>query len=654
VDHPSSEPLTVEAARRRLGLGKDDRLADYLPHWKEVEMRLAGMAAEAKDPAARASFEKDLAELRDVLRMAAEEPEAASAKATTASSSSSSGKGFFLWTLILALLAGGGYFGYQEWTKSGLGDRKVTVNLRETEDRFDEALENRRWDDAENIVALMQAEGVDEEKVKASLAKVKKSRVEERGQQIAFLISNAESALEAGQLSEAEGFCSEVEKLKPDHSKIPKIREVIKESKMQVRSVLMVKSIEEAMDEENWEVAKNQLESLINANPAHPKVPEIRKRIAVAEETMVERRAEASVLIAKAKELDKGTYSPEALDLVEQAMHLYPSKENRELYQRMSSYGKVLRVPSEHGSITAALKKAEKNDRVLVSNGIYQESLIVPTGVELFGESRSDTIIECPAGIGSVISVEPGSRDVRVSSLTLRHTGLVNDEERFPILAVDGGDVEIDDLTVTRASGHGIAVIDGGNAVITQSKVTDCGWDGISVTGEGSYVVLNQVTSEKNLHHGVDFWEGASGTVKGSVFTANGRSGLLAIAPAKVVTVDSTRAEGNREVGFFFSEMVGVIVTNCAAHENLLGGMFFERSSKGIELLNNSVTKNGEAGIVFEKGVEILNEEGNTIDGNDGKQVWKDAVFPARAQEETVSPPPPPPPLEVAVENKPS
>lgn len=642
MDHPAAEPLSVEAARKRLGLGKDDRLADYLPHWKEVEMRLAGMAAEAKDPAAKASFEKDLAELRDVLRVAAEAPE-----------KSSSGKGCLVWTLILALLVGGGYWGYQEWVKNGLGSRKNVVNLRETEDRFGEALEKRRWDEAENIVALLEAEGAEETKVKEALAKVRQGRVEERGQQIAFLISNAESALEAGQLSEAESFCAEVEKLQPGHPQLPEFRTVIQESKMQVRSVLMVKSIEKAMEESDWRAAKNQLDSLISANPTHPKIPGIRKSLAVAEEAMKERREKASILIAQARELDKGTYSAEALSLVEEAMRLDPSKTNRELYQRMSSYGKVVKVPEDHATITAALKAAKANDRVFVSKGTYQESLIIPSGVELVGESRGDTIIECPANIGAVITVEAGSEKIRVASLTLRHSGLVNDDERFPILAVDGGSMEVDDLLVTRASGHGIAVLNGGQARINLSKVTDSGWDGISVTGEGSQVALNKVTSEKNLHHGVDFWEGASGQVTDCVFSGNGRSGLLAITPAKILTIEKTRSEENREVGFFFSEAVGVTMTDCDAIGNLLGGIFFERETKAIKLLKNRVSKNGEAGIVFEKGVEILSNSGNTVEDNIGKQVWKDAVFPTRAQEETVSPPPPPPPLEVKGEEEP-
>ncbi len=611
-------------------------------------MRLAGMAAEAKDPAARASFEKDLAELREVLRMAAEEPES---ELAAPASGSSFGAKFLLWASASVLLVSGGYLAYQAWVESGVGTRKNVVNLHETEDRFEEALEKRRWDEAENIVQLMKAEGVNEEKVTASLALVKKGRVEERGQQIAFLISNAQAALEAGQLSEAEGFCSEVEQLQPGHPKLPEIRVVIKESKMQVRSVLMVREIEKAMENEDWEVAANQLEALIKANPVHPRIPEMRKQIAVAEESMKKRRQEAAALIARAKELDRGTYSAEALNLVEEAMRLDPSEENRELYQRMSSYGKVIKVPEDHPTISLALKSAEKNDRVFVAKGVYQESLLIPDGVELVGESRGDTVIECPANIGAVISVGAASTEIRLSSLTLRHTGLVNDDERFPIIAVDGGNLEVDNLLVTRASGHGIAVINGGKARIHLSKFTDCGWDGVSVTGSGSRVTLTRVTSEKNLHHGVDFWEGAGGRVVDSVFSGNGRSGLLVIAPGEVITIEETRSEENREVGFFFSEAAGVEVSDSEASGNLLGGMFFEKETRGVKLQNNRVTKNGEAGLVFEEGVEILNEEGNYVDENQGKQIWKNAVFPTRAQEDTVSPPPPAPPLEVSAQH---
>jgi tetratricopeptide (TPR) repeat protein len=683
VDDSAAPTLTVEAARKRLGLGKDDQLADYLPHWKEVEMRLAGLAVEARDPAAKASFEKDLAELREVLRVVCEdpklklelalglkpgpEPESESESESAAElepkqnrqqnrnrkrKQNSGGKGVLAWLLVLAFLGGAGYWGYQQWLGNGIGERQNVVNLRETEDRFEEALEKRRWDDAEDLVELLEAEGAEKAKVKDALSRVKRGRVEERGQQIAFLVSNAQSALEAGQLTEAEKYTAEVENLQPGHPKVPEFRLTIRQSKMRVRSLLMAQEIEKALENEDWRAAGNQLEALVKGNAGHPRIPEFRKKLEAAEAEMKARRVQADELIAKARELDQGTYSAEALKLVEEAMRLDPSEANRELFKRMSSYGKVVKVPGDFPTITAALKVAKENDRVFVAKGTYQESLVVPAGVELVGESRGDTIIECPAKIGSVIMIGAGDGEARISSLTLRHSGLVNDDERFAILALDGGKIEISDVVVARASGHGIAILNGGVARLNLCKVTDCGWDGIAVTGEESSVILEKVTSEKNLHHGVDFWDGASGRVTESSFLENGRAGLLAISPSLPISIEKTKSEKNREVGFLFSNAVGVSLTDCDVHENLLGGMVFDGESMGIQLKNNRVTKNGEAGIVFERGVEVANDSGNMVKDNFGKQIWKDAVFPNLAEEDTVSPPPPAPPLHGAGANK--
>jgi len=531
------------------------------------------------------------------------------------------------------------------WIEKGMGERKDVANLRETEDRFEEALEKRRWDDAEDLVELLEAEGAEKAKVEESLSRVKRGRVEERGQQIAFLVSNAQAALEAGQLTEAEAYTAEVEKLQPEHPKIPELYLNIQQSKMKVRSLLMAQEIEKALENEDWRAAGNQLEALVKGNANHPRIPEFRKKLGAAEAEMKVRRAKAGELIAKARELDQGTYSAEVLELVEEAMRLDPSEENRELFKRMSSYGKVVKVPGDFPTITAALKTAKENDRVFVAKGTYLESLVVPAGVELVGESRSDTIIECPARIGPVIMIGAGDDEARISSLTLRHNGLVNDDERFATLAIDGGKIEINDVLVTRASGHGIAILNGGVARLNLCKVTDCGWDGIAITGERSRVILEKVSSEKNLHHGVDFWDGASGRVTDSSFLGNGRAGLLAISPSQPVTIEKTKSEKNREVGFLFSDAVGVSLTDCDVHENLLGGMVFDGESLGIQLKNNRVTKNGEAGIVFEKGVGVAHDSGNMVKDNLGKQVWKDAVFPNRVEEDTVSPPPPAPPL---------
>ena len=125
----------------------------------------------------------------------------------------------------------------------------------------------------------------------------------------------------------------------------------------------------------------------------------------------------------------------------------------------------------------------------------------------------------------------------------------------------------------------------------------------------------------------------------------NGRNGLFAINSSSMITIKSTRAEKNREVGFYFSRASGVGIFDCKVHENFLGGVLFDQETKGIEFQRNKVTKNGEAGLVFQMGVQVVSERGNVVEANAGKQVWRDAVFPKSGGEETVSPPPPPPPV---------
>ncbi|MDG1976244.1 MAG: right-handed parallel beta-helix repeat-containing protein [Akkermansiaceae bacterium] len=652
----SSRQLPIEVVRQKLGFEKDECLEDNLSKLRKMEIRLYWTSKSATSSTAKASFERDLAELRvliNAVEAELEKKEVAQSfpvqrEVPPPTKVSKKWKGrFVIFTSIFGLLSGGGYFTYRGGF-SELGNRpNDEVDLESLQEGFVVSIEKRRWNEAQNFVKLIKDAGATEVVIQESLAKIGKGRNEEKGQQIAFLISNAQSAQEAGQLPEAEIFCQEVENLQPGHPIVASIRESIRKSKLEVRRKLIVDEIEKAVASADWRIAKGKLATLRKADPTFDQIPSLEVILKTAHEEAIGRKKKAAGLVEKVKSLDKGTYSPQVMALLEEVVRLDPSEGNRALYKKMASYGKMVKVPEDHKTISAALKVAKKNDRVFVSKGIYHESLIMPHGVQIIGESRMDTIIECPADIGAVITVPADVNEVRVVSLTLRHSGLVNDDERSPVVAVDGGAIEGEDLSVIRASGHGIAVLNGGKASLSLCKISDSGWDGISVTGEGSSVDLSSVTCEKNLHHGVDFWDGASGSIKSSLLIANGRNGLFAIEPLAAISVQTTRSVKNREVGFYFSGANGVNIANCHVHENFLGGILFDQESKAVSLKGNQITKNGEAGLVFEMGVEVVREIENKVEENLGKQIWRGAVFPTSSGEDTVSPPPPPPPLKV-------
>ena len=611
--------MTISAARKKLRLGAGDHLSSMLAYWKTEEARLESDIADAPTSEVKAILERELAELRQALVVAAKKPKRTSRVNV-----------ILRWASLWILVVAGGVIGYLELSKRGIvggSANEVVVEKSEAEIKIEEALEKRRWDEAESMLAVLGSENSSESFIEKSRASIAKGRLEEKAQQQAFLVNNVKGALEGEQFEEAGKFLAELQADQPDHPQIAEFKVAISEGREKLRLQNLELTLENTLAKDELEEAEVALSSLVETDPNHPKISHYRESLAKAKVDRAERREKAAVVVAKFYELDQGTYSPELLALAEEAVRLDPSPENRRLYQRASAYGKVLKVPGDFATIKEALSVAAANDRILVANGTYDESLILPLDVEIRGESREKTIIECLASESSVITVTKASGAAKVSNLTLRHRNYLDGDERYPILSVDAGQVEVLEVNVTRGAGHGIAVLNGGRASIINSKTTYCSWDGIAVLGENSWAHLNKVTSSYNLHHGVDYWEGGGGSVHGSSFEGNGRAGLLAIKPADLIFVEDTKCIKNREVGFHFADAVGVTMASCESHENLLGGVAFFGESTGIKLTENNITKNGKTGLVLEKGSELEMSRGNKASENEGKQFWQDAVF---------------------------
>ena len=66
----------------------------------------------------------------------------------------------------------------------------------------------------------------------------------------------------------------------------------------------------------------------------------------------------------------------------------------------------------------------------------------------------------------------------------MRHLGIALSEERFPVVAIDGGSLTIDNCHIENGSGHGVAVVNGGKAIMRDARIERCCWDGLAVYGE--------------------------------------------------------------------------------------------------------------------------------------------------------------------------
>jgi len=624
------EQLTLEAARKKLGLGPADHVADYLPQWQEVEQRLVGLANREQDEEQLTIYNRDLAALRQTI--ATLEKEAPKKKRST---------GLAVWGVCVLCLAVGGFYAYEKWGKNydpALANAERVAEIESIE----QIIGKRRWNEAEKLVYAARINGADKAWVRDALARIDEGRNDEGGQQLGYFIGGAQAALEAARIDEAKSYLQQARELAPEDERVAQVAALIKKNEIDLRVSGLVSGIELAISEKKWATAEGQLFDLSRFAANHPEIDRLQDQFTAAQAKAEAAKKESLVLLQRAEELDQGAYSAEALRILEQAMRLDPSDPVRAAYQRMSAYGRFLQVPGEFATIAAALKEARPRDRVQVAAGTYREKLRLPPGVILVGEGREKTIIEIAAAESSVLTIDQAGARARVSSMTLRHQGLVNDSERFSVVAVSGGSLRLEDVSITKASGHGVAVVEGGSLEMVQSEISRSGWDGVSVQGDGSTAKLTALTSRENLHHGIDFWEGGSGSVINGTLVKNGRAGLVAISENAAISVVNTVVKDNRELGILISGALSATVTNCSISGNALGGMVLQDQVQNSVIEGNRITKNREAGLVVEQGSQV-SLSNNTVNENTGRQLWQNAVFPTVQEIEVDTPPVPAP-----------
>ncbi len=321
-----------------------------------------------------------------------------------------------------------------------------------------------------------------------------------------------------------------------------------------------------------------------------------------------------------------------------EAIRLSDHPDFQALYAKMSRYARVLEVPGEFSTIGEALEAARESDKVRVGPGTYQESLILKTKVDLEGAGPDQTILECDAEAASVILASQASAGGRVAGMTLRQNGISLSDERFPVVAVDGSELSLEDCVVESGAGHGVAVINGGTGRMRNVEVIKCGWDGLAVYGDESWADVRDSRFEANLHHGIDAWAGGRVDIRKSRCTLNGLAGVVLMSPGVKSLVTQCTSDRNREVGVLVANGSEAVLLSNRAEANLLGGFLVEGDGTSVVLERNVASGNRKVGIVVDKRSTLTSFKDNTSKGNSGEQLKLQAELPE--DEEVLAPPP--------------
>ena len=320
------------------------------------------------------------------------------------------------------------------------------------------------------------------------------------------------------------------------------------------------------------------------------------------------------MLLSKSLEKDQGVYDAEILEWLREARKLDPQNaEIASLYERVAAYGRNLRVPGEFKTLQAAVTAAKAQDRIVIAAGRYQASVLLDAPVTIEG-SGGEVILECEGQKGSILSFGPKASGSKIHGVSLAHSSLSNENDRFSVIVVNGAELAISECTVRHSAGHGIVAMGGAKLCIVDSRIIDNAWDGISAIDSGTQVTIENCLISGNVHHGVDIWKGATGVIQNNRLNENALNGIL-LDTDQAVTIKNNRLNLNREYGLVVRASGASEITDNQFSQNLLGAVVVTQKGKGIKLSNNRFSKNEGSALLLDKDLPSAPYEKNEFDG---------------------------------------
>lgn len=601
-------------ARKTLGLSPEDKASAFLSDFDETLEYKRDLVNNAPSEQIRFRYQQELLEYEAAL------------KVVVGKQKLRPNTDFVVVLLLICSVCTVGWWAYQWHQKEWYVQMKVDAEIAEFRAVGMSAVAARKWAKAEEAYKKIESLSPGSKLAANGLLSIEEGKIEERNQQIFYTLGESQAALEAGRWDEAESLAKSVITLAPENETAQrKLLIIIRERKKQELAIL-TSAVSEALELEDIAAAKKALEVLKKKAPRDKSISSFASSIRSQEYELRIRHEKAEALYQQATELDTGEYSPQAMQLLEEAGRLDPkSAKITSLYKKMGVYARAHRVPEDYPTIPDAINAARPRDIIRIAAGTYNTPLYIDRSIKLIGSPEGGTIIEMPAIEAALITITPTAVGTSISNFTLKHVGFDHGKDRFSGITIQAQNTTVTSCLIEHVAGHGIAVLEGASAKIIGCKINGVGWDGISVYGAGSQAQISDTWCQNNLQHGVGFWQGGSGMVTNTKTIKNGLCGIVAMGDGVSVNLTSNTCSSNREAGILLSGGAAGAIRANICEKNLLSGIVARGHQTEVAMNGNVTNGNFQAGIITHYGVKVNNFEGNLADGNMSKQIWRDA-----------------------------
>jgi len=672
--------MTLEEARRTLGLAPDEDLAEHLVEFTAARERIAELVRTAPNDTIALryqdgliDFDRALAALRE--EMDKEDPEVVKHREWMTAARGSApvpeeakvvfppplpsdapsspmetkplpvpeveaepeiapsnqrepnrGRALAIFLILLVCVGGSGIIYVQQ--KEGELYR-VQERLTFLERLGGKMVEARRWPEAEAAYKEVETLQPGSPVAKVGRSSIAAGMEEEQRQFIGYWSGEANNAFDLGRLDDAAAAARMVLEKYPKQKDIAELLGKVEQARSTQAREALVGAVTSAIQKRRWEEAENKAKQLANAFPGDPEGNLLLSEIRAGRDKEARDKMRAKELFAAAKVRDQGKFDREALEWLREAVALAPGDpEITALFQKMASYNRTLQVPGDFATLTEAIAAANDRDRIVIAEGTWAGPVIVDKAITLEGAGRDKTIVEVEAAASTAATFGRHSGGSRVSGITFRHRGFDPGPNRFSALLVRGAEVTMSDCRFADSAGHGLAVMESGNVSATRCLFENNGWDGVAVRGAGSRIEFTQCESTGNFGHGYDLWDGGSGAIHESIARDNSGNGVLVDTTGDNIVIGNNDLRANREYGIVVSAGASGRIHGNQCRENLLGGLAVRFAAARLTYETNVLEKNLGPGLALERGLLPESFSTNRSNANGGgKNTVTDADF---------------------------
>lgn len=276
------------------------------------------------------------------------------------------------------------------------------------------------------------------------------------------------------------------------------------------------------------------------------------------------------------------------------------------LPQKASS--RILYVPGDLPTISAAVHAAKPGDTILVSSGQYQEAVTIPSdkaSIRILGEGH--VILNGAEHLPSAFIIK--GNHIEINGFTIRNYV----QSGIKISGAFGCRLVSNHIERTTL-GNGIRMVVGSfSNLIWKNRVTNCYLDAINLRGKNNYIVGNDLSDNRRL--GI-LLRALGNYVIHNRISNNGRDGIIDHTGLNLIfnnDVTHNGSNGVHETG----GLGGAAIPSNRITNNFLNGI--QLDTRDTMILGNSISNNRMSGVFTNGRRNVL--QNNTISTNDDSGV---------------------------------